>query len=414
MHSNADIFATYSRVKQQLIGMEYKGYDLCKPSAAIIANHLYIPASRTKKIRDILKLLWIKPRHSNKEELSGNILAWHTSRSDHKSNAEHICVSLAGSTPPFKMVKLPKLNRDYKRAWSINTIWAAWAVARRAQIKKLDLIYVLPALTYSMRYYDSAVENGITKNIKTLVSYNSSNIPECFLTSACNRDGIRTFSLQHGLYFDFLTPPPLAIINHENVTAKVLLAWSNFCKEQIEQFYQKHATPIDFEICVAGYIKRTPRVPIQHSFTHRTILCLLPYECVAASATLLELLFQLPDHYDVVVRTHPLSRDDSALLSSIPASFKLDTHELLSESIIANQYRLAVGFNTTSLFDTLLFGVPCALFDTPESMFKTSDLPSFSNNEELMTILATATPAPDIANRLLGSDTFLYKEFING
>lgn len=414
MPSQDLIFTTYSHIKQKLAGMKYKGYDLCKPSAAIIANYLYNPKPTRKKLRDTLKLLWIKPLHSNKKELTGNILAWHTTRSDHKNNAEHICRSLSHSTPPFKMVRIPKITKDYKRTCGINAIWEAWKIIKTARIEKKYLPYVLPALTYSIRYYDSAEEIKITKDIKTLVSYNSSNIPECFLTSACNRDGIKTFSLQHGLYFDFLNTPPLAIINHENVTAKVLLTWSSFCKEQIEQFHQRHTRPIDFEIYIAGYLKGKPKIIKQQSLRHRMILCLLPHECVAASINLLKLLHNLHESHEVTVRIHPLSRSDKLLLSSIPPSFKLDSHELLEESINANQYRLAVGFNTTSLFDTLLFGIPCALFETPESTFRIKHLPNFSNEVQLRNILRTATPTPDIANHLLGSDTFLYQKLING
>lgn len=59
-----------------------------------------------------------------------------------------------------------------------------------------------------MRYFESVERRDLTSGIERLIAYNSSNVPECFLTTACKRNGIQTFSLQHGLYYDYLIPRP--------------------------------------------------------------------------------------------------------------------------------------------------------------------------------------------------------------
>lgn len=411
----ASTFATYLALKEQLGRLIYRGYDLCKPSAAILANYLYDSKSAQRKWRKAFKLLWIEPRHSNRHELKGRLLAWNTPRADHKQNAEHLAAVLDTPEQPLRLVHVPDINKDCRRALSLKAPWRALRLTLARQIGPRHFLYTLAALTYSIRYFDSVERDGLTRDITTLVAYNSSNMPECFLTTACRRQGVPTFSLQHGLYYDYLTPPPIAIINYENVTADALLVWSDFCREQIQTFHQRHNRALDFDMPVAGYPKPLPEPGRdRNSGDQKRILCLLPRTGLETSIRLVTMLGALPDHYRVLLRPHPSLRKNKAFLQSVPATLEIDENPLLQTTLAGQDFRLAVGFNTTSLFDTLLFNVPCAIYQTPQTSFQAPGLPHFADGRQLLQLLEEVPPNRHIAEQVLGAGIFRYAEIING
>lgn len=403
-------FDTYSKIKQQLSGLTYKGIDLCGPSSAVLANLLYSKKSKRRTNRDAFKLIWRKPKHSNREELKGSILTWNTRRPDHKQSAEDIYKTINTTTMSFRLVRIPDLTEDCKRSLNPKPLWKAFLLTRSTGVERKYFLYTLSAITYSVRYYDSLKKYNIPGKISKLIAYNSSNIPECFIVAACNKEGIPTYSLQHGIYQDYKASPPLDVINYENVTARTLLVWSDFCHQQITNFYKRSQRPINFDMIIAGYLK--PIHKNQNFSTSKTkiqsIICLLPRDEIASSRILLEVLCSLNQGYQIIVRPHPISQKEKILPDPLPNNFIIDTAKTLDITLTENNIVLAVGFNTTSLFDTLLSDIPCALFNTPDSNFTIPELPNFSSTEELKTVLKNPEPTTKVANYILGANISRY------
>ncbi len=411
--SSTSTFDSYLVIKDKLNGLTYRGYDLCKPSAAILANYLYDNKNALRKWRKAFKLLWLEPRHGNRCELRGRVLAWNTCRADHKQNAERIADALDTPEHPLRLVQFLDITKDSKRTLKLGAPWHALRLTFNRKIGARYFLYTLAALTYSIRYFESVERKGLVRDIESLIAYNSSNMPECFITTACKRNGVPTFSLQHGLYYDYLTPPPIAIINYENVTADALLVWSEFCRGQIERFFLRHDRPLDFAMPVAGYLKPTP-TPDPSQAAGNRILCLLPRSGVESSMRLVKLLGGLPERYQVLLRPHPSLKKNKAFLQTVPATLEMDENPLLETTLAQNDFRLAVGFNTTSLFDTLLFNVPCALYETPQTSFDAPGLPHFTSDTQLLQLLEDVQPNRQIAAQVLGAGIFRYGEIING
>ncbi len=407
-------FAAYSAIKRKLHGLTYKGYDLCKPAAAIIANYLYDNKKPLRKWRKAFKLLWVEPRHGNADALHGRLLAWNTLRADHKLNAERIAQVIDDPDHRWRLVQVPDITKDCRRALELGTPWRALRLTLASRVGSAHFLYTLAALTYAMRYFESVERRGLTRGIESLIAYNSSNIPECFLTSACRRNGIRTFSLQHGLYYDYLIPPPLAIINYENVTADALLVWSEFCRKQIEGFFQRNGLTADFAMPLAGYLKPVePIRPPMPMKARRRVLCLLPRSGLESSIRLVTLLGGLHPHCDVLLRPHPALRKSKAFLEAVPETLEMDENPLLETTLAGRDICLAVGFNTTSLFDTLLLHIPCALYETPQTAFDAPELPHFADAPQLLALLEQARSRPDVAAQILGAGIFRYAEIVN-
>jgi len=409
-------FETYAKIKQKLSRSTYVGIDLCGPSAALIANFLYSNQSVKKTKRKALKLLWRIPNYTNIQCAAGNVITWNTPRADHKKNVADLLSKLNNDNGGFQLAHIPDINRDYKTTFSLRPIWQAWRITQQVKIDKKHQLYAVVALTYCIRSYERLLALKVTNKIEKIISYNSSNSPECFLVAVCKKHKIPTFSLQHGLYHDYSTSPPLDVINYENVVADTLLVWSQFCRNEIIKFYARENRKPDFHMPIAGYLKTLPDLKekkLTHSNTQPALLCLLPRNKILSSIQLLNVALEAAEAYQIIVRFHPNSEREEILKHVNTNKLLIDDFSLLEETLSKNKIELAIGFNTTSLFDTLLFNTPCALFNAADSILSVPELPSFSTSSQLRHILLHQQPTPEIADKVLGAKTSRYCEIIN-
>lgn len=412
------MYELYASIKKELKDERYGRYDLCRPVAAILANLLYDKRPPRKKIKRARKLLLLTPKYSAATDISGNVFTWSVERDDHKRSAEDIQRISTYQNQSFQFVRIPDITEDAHKQIDLAALWLAARVAWRSKQSLTNKFYVFCAATYAIKHFKIIEEKGLTKRINRLVTYNSSNIPECFLAAACRAEsGIETFSLQHGFYYAHSERPPLSVINYENVTAHYLLVWSEFCREQIAAFHDLHGLSKDFEMLTAGYLKYGTARPMppaeQQASRPPHILCLLPgpkdeQGCVE----LLELLCNLPAGYAITVRMHPFMRDSKRLLDVLPAQATLDEGPYLADTLSSQHFTAAVGFNTTSLFETLIVQVPCAVFLASTNSFRNPDIPEFRTVEELVAILGQPHSPAALGDYLLGSETFRYPELI--
>ncbi|TBU88013.1 hypothetical protein DNK34_22135 [Pseudomonas dryadis] len=328
-----------------------------------------------------------------------------------------MCASLEAGA--FKLTYIADMDKDCSRKLNLPAIVKAIKIAMQCRQNIVNTVYIVCALTYSIQSIQKIKKERITDKIKSLVCYNSSNVPECFIAAVCREKGIKTFSLQHGFYYQFKSPPPLAVINYENVVADELLVWSEFCKEQIESFYESENRACDFSMPIAGYFKSGSAKPCAaQKAAHPTgkhILCLLPGpDDLEASIALLNLLKNLPQDHRITVRMHPLITHLEAVTKALPEQTELDTNRLLADTLAHNQFSIAVGFNSTSLLEALLADIYCATFSSAANNFPDMPIDEFSCTDELESLIRRNqehSPNGD-KNYLLGSDTFQYEALI--
>ena len=358
--------------------------------------------------------MWREPKHTYKNELMGNILTWNNPRADHKKNAEQITKRISTPKAKFKLVHIPDIQANYKNRISLKTLFEAFKIARSTQVKRKHFIYVLAAVAYTIRQYETLIKNKIPEQIKTLIAYNSSNVPECFLITLCRSYKIPTFSIQHALYQNYKNEIPLDVINYENVTAETLLVWSNFCKNQILEFYDRENRKPNFKMPVAGYLKEL--APSAYSNPRRTdnshILCLLPRDETDSSISLLKILKKLEKKQSIMIRFHPASDKEKIIPGKLPENFKIDTSNDLEATLETNNVSLAVGFNSTSIFDVLLYNIPCAIYDAPDCTLKPPEIPTFKTTDELVTASAQQKPIAATADYILGANISNYSEIV--
>lgn len=405
------MYSLYAKTKENLKHATYAGQRICKPASAVLAHLFFDNRPTLKKIRRAIKLIRLTPRYSCRDELVGYTYIWHCDREDQTRLALDIGRKLA-SDRKLSTTYIPAIKEDTYKSLDWSAMYAALKIAHACKQSLLERFYIFSAVCYTIKQMKAIDHYRITDQITSLISYNSANIPECFLVSACRQRGIRTYSLQHGLYHRYRNESPIDIINYENITAQTLLVWSEFCRAEIAAFHSDRGQSPDFDMQVAGYINPLESQPTtsEHSgATSMNILCLLPGKrYVADSVKLLNELARLPDAYRLTIRLHPLLSGNSALLAALPAGAILDDSPTLRETLCAQHYHLAVGFNTTSLFEVTLFNVPCALYRAPSLNMDAQALPAFSNADELLGLSNSLTDVQALADHMLGASVFRY------
>lgn len=407
------MYSLYAKTKENLKFATYAGQRICNPASAVLAHMFFDSRPTLKKIRRAIKLIRLTPRYSDRGNLMGDTYIWHCDRDDQTRIALDIGGKLAASRK-ISTSYIPAIKKDAYNSLDWSAMYAALKIARSCKQPLVERLYIFSAVCYTIKNLKAIDKYGITEAITSLISFNSANIPECFLVSACRQRGIRTYSLQHGLYHRYRNEWPIDIINYENVTAQTLLVWSEFCRAEIEAFHRDRAHVPDFDMQVAGYISPPPPRPLADEPSTATgphILCLLPGKrYVPDSVELLHELARLPHNYRLTIRLHPLVAGNAALTEALPARATLDDSPTLAETLSGQRYDLAVGFNTTSLFEVTLFDVPCALYRAPSLNLDAQGLPAFSSEEELVALLRSPTDVRELADHILGASLFRYSE----
>ncbi|MDH1621080.1 hypothetical protein N5F07_07890 [Pseudomonas chengduensis] len=409
------MYSLYAQTKEKLRFATYRGYNLCNPTAAVLAHLLFDKRSPRKKIRSAIKLIRLTPRYSQHQQLKGDAYIWHCDRDDQTKLALNIGKRLSEQRRRT-ISYMPAIKEDSVKALDWRAMYAAWRITRRCSLPLRLRLYVFSALCHTIKHFRAIDRLQITQQLTSLVSYNSANIPECFLVAACRQKGLPTYSLQHGLYHRYRGEQPIDIINYENVTAGTLLVWSEFSRAEIVAFHRDIGRMPDYHIQVAGYIAppESHRTPLPSAQRGKHILCVLPGKrYVADSIELLELLMKLASQCRLTVRLHPLLADDAALMAALPSNASLDDSPTLAQALAEERYDLAIGFNTTSLFEAMLFDVPCALYRANSLNLIADGVPVFSNAEELAQLADAPIDTRQLADYLLGASFFRYADIIN-
>ena len=102
------------------------------------------------------------------------------------------------------------------------------------------------ALSIAFKIIDELEKQDI--QCEKYIAFNSSYLVESFLTYYFRNRGIKTYSLQHGMYFNYINDTPYDVINFENVCADKLLVWGEYSKKEITPLMPKSS-----DCAVFGY-----------------------------------------------------------------------------------------------------------------------------------------------------------------
>ncbi|WP_166378365.1 hypothetical protein [Pseudoalteromonas sp. Z9A4] len=198
-------------------------------------------------------------------------------------------------------------------------------------------------LAYSIRVIDNLEKKEI--KCKRYIAFNSSYKLESFLSFYFRKRHIPTYSLQHGMYFNYpIDNVPKDIINYENICSQYIFCWGEYSQNVIDKF--KYS---DTKSIVVGNPLVCP--PLKRNHESESIYVLLPRLIYLTES--LELLSMLPDNFKYLIRPHPSIKEniEECVLSS--KNMTLDTSESGIEMMSKLTFRAVIAFNSTMVFQAV-------------------------------------------------------------
>lgn len=226
---------------------------------------------------------------------------------------------------------------------------------------------------------------------KSYFAFNSSHGLESFLSYYFRKKGIKTYSFQHAAYYKYENIIPKDIINYENVCANTLLVWGSYTCEIIEEFL-----PANTKCLIYGYPGVTSEVIAEKKKKDDRILVALPRKIYfEESVKLLESLASTKHKF--LIRPHPSIRESVEILLSNKKfkNFEIDLTASLKCQLRRFKFCAVISFNSTVLFQSILFGQNVILYRTTKNEFTISGLSEVREKDDLdkeLRILVNSSP----------------------
>ena len=149
------------------------------------------------------------------------------------------------------------------------------------------------------------------------------------------------------MYYKYIKQIPLDIINYENVCAEKLLCWGRYSKEQISEYLYS-----DIKAIIFGYPKIIANAKKKEE--RNLIYVFLPRGIYLNES--LELIgFLANTGYEYLIRPHPSIRELVAPVIKKHDNFQLDVSSSLVENLKNFNYLVCIGFNSTAIFEAILY-----------------------------------------------------------
>jgi len=232
----------------------------------------------------------------------------------------------------------------------------------------------------------AALEKSVSKFPERAIFFNSSNFPESMLCEFFRLKGVKTYSLQHGMYLNY-SSMPFDVINYANTMADVLLCWGEASRFAIDDFYRDNGLRQDFQCVVAGYPRDNKNYG-RSTTTSEAVLVLLPRILYKKqSLALLSILAEL-EGTSFLIKLHPSLLGDHDIST---ACARLNAEVLggtLSDCLTSLRYKAVIGFNSASLFEALRCTDICLVYGSSVNEYEIKNIPVFLDVAELRKLLS--------------------------
>ncbi|MBL97290.1 MAG: hypothetical protein CMF52_05685 [Legionellales bacterium] len=356
----------YRRLKKLLSGQFIRKYPLDRVLGSHLALYVWLPVFG--KIRFLVSLLrW---RHEVKCDTELLITFTQGSRQDYKE-----LLSFFETRTRDKKSQTVFLTPTLRKPMGYADFCKRFATEL---VKKNDVNCVDHfILCYLRSIAHITIEELEDQNLdcNEYLAFNSAYLMESFLTFYFRIRGVPTGSLQHAMYFDYLNDPPLDIINYENACAETLFCWGQFSLDQIEA-----SVPHDVNLVVDNY-PRNVTTRAKRCLSN-CILVLLPRWIYRKEIG--KILRQIAESsLSFTVRPHPGSISQVRSLSRYLSNIQIEDSKSLSASLAQTLYKACVGFNSSALFEALLYEQRTIQYLCGNEEFLIPEIPKISSLMEL-------------------------------
>lgn len=272
--------------------------------------------------------------------------------------------------------------------FSLKNIVRSLALAFRKKVTlNIEQRLVLAAsITRVLNTIDYLEKQPLSK-AKVFCSFCSNLTDEGILDYYFQKQGLETYTLQHGLWFVY-EDPPIDAITYENLLAKKLLCWGQYTNDEYKKF-----GIAENKLFVSGYPREcVSLLPPNRKHSKLKALVLLARSTYDLNnSMLLECISKVNIPLDVEVKLHPSLIVESYCDLIANYGFKLAPVGTVKDLLESNDYDLTLTYNSTAYYDSYINNCISFRFkdvDADNSINVLDD--SFSDEKELQQKLSLA------------------------
>lgn len=379
-------YERYLKIKAVCEGKYFNSVPVDMLSAFFIADIVYNFSGRSLlgKIKFLIKSLFV-PKVKPPSAQAYSLFGWSIDRENYHRLSDAYQRELGG--------KFDSICFSGRGGWKFFISSAALLTSLKIALSAKELgVFDRVILAFSI-FQSSNFLEYISRldfsGCRRYLSFNSSYSYESVFTLSMRSKGVVTYGMQHGIYYKFKGYIPFEMIGMYFSTAEKFLGWGDFSVNQIGGFLRPFTEPVVF----GNPIYRGKKV--QSCFDKRSneVLVFLPRVTYAKELRkLIELLsLDVFSNYSIIIRPHPsLDTAELATICASKSNFKISTNKNLEEDFSCSVLA-AIGFNTTTLFESIFFGVPIAQFICGNDEFINVGFFEFNKPDELLIYLESLT-----------------------
>lgn len=249
------------------------------------------------------------------------------------------------------------------------------------ELDTYTLLYLFCRLNFLLNCIDKLSQKKKI-NIRSYVAFSAVHPVECLMTLYFQNLGIRTYTLQHGLYFQFKSHVPIDAILYENMISDFHFCWGEYTKNEFS------ATGIDpKKLLIGGYPRthngsiegKSSRHTVQSNSKIRFLVLLARQKFDLDNENVLEIIKKIVEkneNYFFDFKLHPTL--DSTKYKNVLGKNNFDLIPIsstVSSVMEENTYDLTISVNTAAYYESYMNGIPSLRFgsDNFENSISVSD-----------------------------------------
>lgn len=340
-----ELFERYKEIKKQFF-WKHKGYLIHHILSLEIICLVYGKSFFSYKQ---LLLLFATKRvviNTNGEKILFSMGSY-SKRADYYREINFVRKGISG-----ELLDLSDIKKEFKI--SFYNIYSAFShiFFRRLDLSLKSKLLLWAKTVYVLNFIKDLEKNAPPNELKKFCSFCSSHVEEAILDYYFQKNGISTYTLQHGLYFIY-DSYPIDSIAFENLPTQNFLCWGKYTKDEFLKY------GIDTcQIKVTGYPLPTKKLYRKEADNNQPNILVLfaRLQYHQNNMALVEILKELKkqEKVNIYLKLHPALNADVYRKIADENNFVMAENLTIQELMQKNTYDCSIVYNSTAYYDSYI------------------------------------------------------------
>ncbi|CAM4016905.1 hypothetical protein [Arcobacter cloacae] len=366
-----ELFDKYQKIKQNL-KFDYKNYPIENIMSIDIVSLTY--NKRTFRLKELAWLFMTQKVFINTDK---KILF---SMGPYRRKDYYELLDFVRQDINSNLIDFSKIKRSFKFSFKNIFISFKHIFTKKISLSFKSKLSLFCSMTYILNIIDDLEKNKLSKNLEKFCSFCSTHNYEAILDYYFQKNGVTTYTLQHGLYF-IMNSYPIDVIAYEHMPADKLLCWGQYTKDEFIKYGIS-----ENRIEVTGYPRNIKKLNEKKVDNLKILVLFARVQYNENNLKIVELLKELSKSIKIEVefKLHPSLNHSLYENLAKENGFYMSENKTIQELITTNNYSLSIVYNSTAYYDSYINNCITLRYkdiDADNSIDVWDD--SFSNIEEL-------------------------------